>query len=91
MTTDDHYEIIKKHRIKVEALFLSSVIERTKYNSLSEKEKIPLKIKLAKKTALEELAKGVDLNQTLKELVEGENFCGAEGIRQALLEFKKPV
>ncbi len=56
------------------------------YNSLSEKEKIPLRIKLAKELALEDLAKGIDLSKTLKELVEEESFCGAEGIRQALAE-----
>lgn len=56
------------------------------YNLLTEKEKIPLRIKLAKELALKDLAKGIDLTKTLKELVKEESFCGAEGIRQAMAE-----
>lgn len=54
------------------------------YSSLSEREKIPFRIQMAEIRALEAIRNGVDLNPILKQLIEDESFCGAEGIRRAL-------
>jgi len=54
------------------------------YIELTEKDKIPLRIKIAEKLAKDDLSKGIDLAPVLIRLVEEENYCGAEGIKRAL-------
>lgn len=54
------------------------------YRQLSEKEKIPLRIKIAEMVALEELEKGVNLKPILEWCVKNEQYCGAAGIKKAL-------
>ena len=58
------------------------------YKSLTEKQKIILRIKMAEIIALEEIEKGTDLEPILKKLIEEESYCGAEGIKR-VLEYKK--
>ena len=60
-----------------------------KYSDLSELEKIPLRINMAEKLALEYLHKGIDLSGDLKWCIDNEQYCGAEGIRRALEKSKK--
>lgn len=59
------------------------------YKDLTELEKIPHRIEMAKELALEDLKNGVDLESILKRCVEREYYCGAEGIKLAINEYKK--
>lgn len=58
------------------------------YKDLTEQQKIPLRVKMAEKIAEEEIKKGIDLKPIIDKLVEEENYCGAEGIKRALLKHK---
>lgn len=59
-----------------------------KYYELTEIEKIPLRIQRAKELAIIDLTNGVDLNCSLNWCIENEQYCAAEGIKQALKQFK---
>ena len=55
------------------------------YLNLSEVEKIPSRIKAATEIALVELYNGVNLYEVLDMCIKNEQYCGAEGIKKALL------
>lgn len=58
------------------------------YLELSEIEKIPIRIERAKEIALKDLRSGVDLNESLDWCIINEQYCGAEGIKRAIEEYK---
>ena len=63
----------------------------TPYSQLTEREKIPLRIRTAKAFALTELKNGTSTEQMrriMAQLVAIENYCGAEGIRRAIEDFE---
>jgi len=64
-------------------------MEETKeYQSLTELERIPYRIATAKRLALRDLHSGVNMDRILKGCIEKEYYCGAEGIKQAIQEFR---
>jgi hypothetical protein len=60
-----------------------------KYSDLTELEKIPHRIEIAKELALEDLKNGIDLKPILERCIEKEQYCGAEGIKLAIEEFEQ--
>ncbi len=70
---------------EIDRQIISKLSESQKwYRDLTELEKIPLRVLQAEKTALLEIKEKADLRNYLKECVENEWYCGAEGIKRAL-------
>ena len=76
-------DLIDERVIELKNILVIKLSLKSPYTSLTELEKIPLRVMQAEILALKELSVGGDLDAFLSSCVEKERYCGAEGIKKA--------